>query len=86
MASFWVLFPLVLRCIVTSMALLTAADDHPAETVTLARRRDDGGEPTDRVEMEGFRQDDRRTRIVPYARLPRAGGHALGGHPWEGAR
>jgi hypothetical protein len=51
------------------LELLSAAEYHPFESVTLTRVRDDYGEPTNRVEIEGLRQGGMRTCVVPYARL-----------------
>jgi hypothetical protein len=60
------------RCIMwhsNTMELLCDADYDPFDIVTFTRVRDDDGEPTDLVEIEGLRQGGMRTRIVPYARL-----------------
>lgn len=48
---------------------MSADDYHPFDIVTLTRIRDESGEPTNQVEIEGLRQGGMRTRIVPYARL-----------------
>jgi hypothetical protein len=49
--------------------LLTAADYYPFDSVRLSRARDEVGEPTDQVEIEGLRKGGMRTRVVPYVRL-----------------
>jgi hypothetical protein len=51
------------------MDLLSPADYYPFDSVSLTRVRDEHGEPTDRVEIEGLRQGGMRTRVVPYVRL-----------------
>jgi hypothetical protein len=51
------------------MELLSEADYDPFDLVTFTRLRDEEGEPTELVEIEGLRQGGMRTRIVPYACL-----------------
>jgi hypothetical protein len=46
------------------MQLPREADYDPFDVVTLTRIRDDNGEPTDLVEIEGLRQGGMRSRIV----------------------
>lgn len=53
----------------STMELLCGADYDPFDIVTFTRVRDEDGEPTDLVEIEGLRQGGMRTRIVPYVRL-----------------
>jgi hypothetical protein len=53
----------------STMELLCGADYDPFDVVMLTRIRDEDGEPTDLVEIEGLRQGGMRTRIVPYLRL-----------------
>jgi hypothetical protein len=51
------------------MELLSAEDYHPFDSVTLTRVRDEDGEPTEFVEIEGLRQGGMRTRRVRYIQV-----------------
>jgi hypothetical protein len=51
------------------MSIISADDYHPFDIATLTRVRDENGEPTERVEIEGLRQGGMRTRVVTYTRL-----------------
>jgi hypothetical protein len=51
------------------MSIISADDYHPFDIATLTRVRDENGEPTERVEIEGLRQGGMRTRVVMYTRL-----------------
>lgn len=51
------------------MELPSTADYDPFDSVTLTRVRDEYGEPTGLVEIEGLRQGGMRTRVVPYVRV-----------------
>jgi hypothetical protein len=44
------------------MEHLNDADFHPFDCIRLTRVRDEDGEPTDHVEIEGLRQGGMRTR------------------------
>ena len=52
----------------STMELPCEADYDPFDIVSLTRLRDDEGEPTELVEIEGLRQGGMRTRIVPLRR------------------
>jgi hypothetical protein len=52
-----------------TVELLCEADYDPFALVTFTRLRDEEGEPTELVEIEGLRQGGMRSRTVAYTRL-----------------